>query len=294
VHRLTWGPFALAAVLAVGLATGSLVRRTLFDDSRTIEADVQVTTTCREFAEAFVEYPLVNAGDRVTGFDLQSCDHRPDLAGASPQRDSTPRLSAERFDRVDFVYGTCEIEPGRESCPVPVQISVFPPCGPKLTSWVERVPVRGAVALVKPDGSIRIETPSFLVTIFATGIGFEQRVSNALAIANLLVPANDLATNLRTSLAANTPASPVCEAALSTDYPVLAVDLDARQDGIQRIAPSTGSPCARHQQLCPSAHLAFRPEPSGLDRASVASRTPNHRPLKAGWWTSNFAVWRRG
>ena len=74
----------------------------------------------------------------------------------------------------------------------------------------QNVPLR-AIFLID-DGSVRIETASILVTIYAPGDSYVERRDNALFVAESLVPANAAADPITSAsgLGATLPASSIC------------------------------------------------------------------------------------
>lgn len=198
-----------AVVIVAGVLAGLGVQRLL--DSRGASAGIDAADACVKQAAAFGEYPLVFAGKSVLGYPLGSCqDMKTDRV-----TDELGRIAREASNQYSFGYGDCTIPPGRDSCAIPVTIVVDPPCGLTLDQRVikETVAVRGASALVKPDGSMRVETPTYKVSVFAPGNTFEERKANATAIMEALVPANAPATRLRAGAPLTTALgpSPACQ-----------------------------------------------------------------------------------
>ena len=162
-------------------------------------------------AAALTDYPLLYPGDQVLGHTIRGC-HR---AKSEAIYDSKGLLYQPASDSFSFYYGTCEIPPDADACPVPVTVVIDPPCGPTLNPAfaMESASVRGAEALVKRDGSIRIEGESIKISVHPPGTSYEERKANSVAIVEALVPANDLANALDagTSLTVPLGASSVCQ-----------------------------------------------------------------------------------
>lgn len=188
------GATAIAG-LAIGLAVGALVLYivlSFFGDGA--EADLDAATVCEEQMREFADYPLLYAGPEVLGYPLMGCRHNKTEDRFAP--DGT--RYHEATDSFTFVYGNCDIPPGGSSCPIPVSIIVYPPCHSSLASGAakERTLVRGAEALVKSDGSLRIEAPTHKLTIYGPGASVEESKENAVRIGEALVSANALADSL--------------------------------------------------------------------------------------------------
>jgi hypothetical protein len=192
-------------LLAGGLAAGAVVWRA---NARTITGttgggDVYThgkdAATCAAQANAFTDYPLVFAGDSVLGYPLTGCDHMMTKTRRAPDG----RVSHPGGDAWSFGYGDCTIPEGKESCGIPITISIDP-CAllvdgriiPKGAQPVRSMVVRGAQANIYDDGILDLEQSPQIITIYAPGGSSDERVANAVAIANALVPANGLAEAL--------------------------------------------------------------------------------------------------
>jgi hypothetical protein len=192
-------------LLAGGLAAGALVWRA---NTRTITGttgggDVYThgkdAATCGAHARTFNDYPLVWAGDSVLGYPLTWCDHMMTKTRRAPDG----RVSHPGGDAWHFVYGTCTIPEGKESCGDPITITIDP-CAflvdGRIIPWPGRptrsMTVRGAQALIGEHGISFEQSPQF-ISIDATGTGGPDEITaNAIAVAEALVPANGLAEAL--------------------------------------------------------------------------------------------------
>ncbi len=186
-HRvvLSW-----AVTIASGLAVGALG---LYFGLAIItgdgaEADLDSANACEQQAREFADYPLLYAGSEVLGYELVGCRHNKTEDRFAP--DGTRYHNAT--DSFTFVYGSCVIPSGGSSCPIPVSIIMYPACHSSLAAGAAKdtALVRGAQALVKSDGSLRIEAPSHKLTLYAPGNSSGARTANAIRVAEALVPAN--------------------------------------------------------------------------------------------------------
>lgn len=155
---------------------------------------------CIEQARTFTDYPLLFAGPSVLGYPLTWCDHMMTKTRHAPDG----QVSHPGGDAWHFSYGTCTIPEGRENCQVPITITIDP-CAlivdghiiPKAGRPARSMPVRGAQADVSQDGVLSFEQPPHIISIYAPqGGSTDERVGNAAAIANALIPANPPASAL--------------------------------------------------------------------------------------------------
>jgi hypothetical protein len=187
------GILAASGVAGVAVVAGVIGLIFLFADLDKA-GTAQVNADCIRTLDGFAEYPVVYPGETVFGLPLTMCQRYRTPAFY----DSQGRLVTPATDSLALIYGTCQ--PGPDAgCPPPVQIIIEPPCGPGTlhdSQKVETVRVRGVDAFVKPDGSVRIETDQFRVSVFAlvgpSGVKDSQR-ENALRIVELLRGGNPLA-----------------------------------------------------------------------------------------------------
>lgn len=100
----------------------------------------------------------------------------------------------------DISYGTCEIKPHQQSCPVPVSLHFFPvPSAPVLAPGAktgEILRLRGIDATVEWDGGLWVETAdvTFSISVFAATP--EERRSQAVRIINQFEGANAKARHI--------------------------------------------------------------------------------------------------
>lgn len=196
VDRKPPGWVAIASTAIGGLAAGALAMYLGFSiwmGSRA-EADIDPVTACEEQMRQFTDYPLLYAGPEALGYPLAGCRHNKTEDRFAP--DGT--RSHVATDSFTLIYGSCDIPAGRSSCPIPVSIIMYPPCHSSLDAGAakETTLVRGAMALVKSDGSLRIEAQSHKLTLYAPGASIQERKENATRIAEALIPANALAAPL--------------------------------------------------------------------------------------------------
>jgi hypothetical protein len=124
-------------------------------------------------AQAFEDYPLYFAGDRVEGFPLVAVLRRADTA-----------------DFVSFVYGNCTAADDL-GCAPPIEIQVWPACRRHLAlyrdnpsfagSATDRRTVRGVPAAVFDDGTrLELQTGRSTVVVFAESRARLGTVAGAL------------------------------------------------------------------------------------------------------------------
>jgi hypothetical protein len=154
---------------------------------------------CIEQASAFTDYPLVFAGPSVLGYPLVHCNHMMTKTRRAPDG----RVSHPGGDSWGFAYGTCTTPEGRESCGVPISI-IIDPCAlivegqiiPKGAPPLRSMAVRGAQADISGDGVLSFEQSPQIISIYPPEGPTAERVANAVAIAEALVPANASASAL--------------------------------------------------------------------------------------------------
>jgi hypothetical protein len=104
------------------------------------------------------------------------------------------------YERVDFLYGTCEItqaelEQGEDSCPVPLQVTVYPHCGPDLDLREpvvrERVNRGDKEYIVYTQGHVFVKMPAARVIVISSDENDADGI--ALKAASRLSEANELA-----------------------------------------------------------------------------------------------------
>jgi hypothetical protein len=150
------GLLLLLAIALVSIACGWWLREVWFGEAKSAGADVKLIR-CQELLEKFDAYPLVYLGDSFEGLPLTYCARR-QSAGSDYGRPAT-----ESFF---FIYGDCVIQPGRDSCAPPLQVIVYPRCGPSLAGGVMRAEsVRGVTAKVLATPAYFIETPYYNVKV---------------------------------------------------------------------------------------------------------------------------------
>ncbi len=198
MHKNTWMRLtSLLFVLILGAGGGVWVRNRLVEPAigQHVEADLDKAAACKQDATAFVDYPLVFAGDTALGYPLSTCQHNKTAA----QYDDRGQLFHAATDFFSFDYGSCEIAAGRESCAVPVTIIIDPPCGQlgvDASFAKETAAVRGIEALVDEEGTTWFNTPSYKIAVYPPGNTYVERKQNALAIITDLIPANVPAAGL--------------------------------------------------------------------------------------------------
>jgi hypothetical protein len=109
----------LAVIALSSLLVGWWVREAFSRRTEPATADIAVAKCEDELLQAFDAYPLLYLGDTFEGLPLSYCLRRQE----GGTFDGIPPT-----DRFVFVYGTCTIKPGRSSCAVPLQVSVYPRC----------------------------------------------------------------------------------------------------------------------------------------------------------------------
>ncbi len=186
----------VGAVGATALVGGLLGLASLFGHSDSVQT-AQVNADCMRMLREFTDYPVLYPGEVVFGLPLTMCDRYRNSA----MYDATGKMVRPATDLLALVYGTCQPAPDA-GCPPPVQVIIEPPCGPGLhdSQKVEAMRIRGVDAFVKPDGSVRIESDQFTVSLFAViepGGGPRKQRENALRLAELLRGGNAMAQRIR-------------------------------------------------------------------------------------------------
>jgi hypothetical protein len=144
--------------------------------------------SCKMQMSTFKDYPLYYAGDTYEGLPLTDCIHVVTAAKTLP--DGTVYEPA--MDYWNLYYGDCD--PGKTGCSPPIQVTVDSPCNKTVLADAVKsgtVTVRSVAATIKTDNSIRIETPSYKVSIWAFGKTRSEKVVRAVGVANSLRGAND-------------------------------------------------------------------------------------------------------
>lgn len=159
--------------------------------------------TPREVAESFDEFPILwlgesydSDGDGVGDMPLTTA--RPE---ESPALTYGPTGEVVRPALRSFTlgYGTCTIDPGQQSCPVPVTI-IFdaPDSAPTLSNSVKagQLRLRGVDVAVESGGGLRVEAAdvTFSVLVFSATPG--EPLRQATRIVNQLKGANPKAINI--------------------------------------------------------------------------------------------------
>jgi hypothetical protein len=186
VRVLLWGT---PVIVGVGVLS-VLLMNNVGSSAKPLQAPAaQADLNCIQLAKDFTDYPLVFSGAEVEGHPLTRC-----------QRVQTPANSATGVPAMDyfvFLYGSCTPRDDA-GCPAPIEVLVDPPCAPALAEGAtkEKIRVRGKDADVKTDGSLRIETDDFKVTIYALGTDYEDAKGKAIDVANALQGANNSASDL--------------------------------------------------------------------------------------------------
>ncbi|MEX2246344.1 MAG: hypothetical protein WEC75_06625 [Dehalococcoidia bacterium] len=210
--RTQFGLFAL--LVLVGLAIGAALYVKLGDpgspDSATAGLDERAA--CLELVTDFAEYPLYYLGEEFEGLPLTGCNR----TQTPVKYDLEGKVREPATDFFNFHYGACTtLADSSSMCPSHVQVTVDPPCGPTLdgSQTMEKVPVRGVNAIVKPDGSVRIETPNVKVSIFASEATVAASRDAAIVAANALAGINAPVESVTAadSLDISAPSAPVCE-----------------------------------------------------------------------------------
>jgi hypothetical protein len=190
----------VAVLLVVSVGGGALTRGQFFNATAPPKASAD-RLACDQLVQSFDAYPLANLGDAFEGLPLSGC-----MRDQAPVRyDQAGGVLQPAVDFVSFFYGTCVPPPTGEGCALPVQVSVQPPCGPSLEIEEGAVKIRGADVNLKFDGSVRIETPGYKVSIFIGRLPDKpdktQRRDKALRAVASLRGANQLAARLSPSVA---------------------------------------------------------------------------------------------
>jgi hypothetical protein len=151
------GAFILLVLLGLGsVAAGWWLREEWSETTSSAGAEARLTR-CHDVADAFEAYPLVYLGDSFEGLPLTYCA-RVQSAGSEYGRPST--------DRFVFIYGDCTIEALRDSCAPPLQVTIYPRCGPHLAGGIVRTEsIRGAIAHVLATPAFFVETSNYNVKV---------------------------------------------------------------------------------------------------------------------------------
>ncbi len=146
---------------------------------------------------AFDRFPVLWLGEEFEGLPLTAIQYRyvPSGEGHGP------------MERVDLVYGDCE--PAADNgCPAPLQVSVYPECGPSVADSVkrERIQVRGVNADRYFTGHLAVETTSNRIVIISAGPAAgadaqSERAANALRGANTIARSLTISDDLSMALA---------------------------------------------------------------------------------------------
>jgi len=180
------------AVPLLGLAIGA--GATIATRRYVSTPGAEANKDCLQSAQDFMEYPLIFAGTEFRGLPLSGCQRY-----VTPEKhnlDGSVREPA--MDFFGFTYGSCAPVGDEGGCPPPVQILVDPPCAPAISGDVirEQVEVRGVWTAVKLDGSLRIETPNFKMTVYALAGDYELNKQEAIAVVQALRGVNTRAAAL--------------------------------------------------------------------------------------------------
>jgi len=135
----------------------------------------------------FNGFPLVWLGDEFEG-QILPIDGV--IAVSSPGNGRHPP-----YQRVDFLYGDCVVPDNERSCPIPLQVSVYPWCGPELSPRVvgEKVDLPGAIEALRytqGGGHLYIRTEGYIAIIISSASDMEAQIVRA---ADALRGANNLA-----------------------------------------------------------------------------------------------------
>lgn len=191
---------AVAVVLTASIGTGVLIRSWLFDAASPPSASAR-RQSCDQLVQSFDGYPLLNLGNEFEGFPLTSC-HR---TQTPTKFDQAGNVREPAMDFIVFIYGDCTPPRTGEGCSPPIEVFSDPPCGPSLETQEGTVKIRGADVNLKFDGSVRIETPGYQVSIFIVQppdkLDRTQRRDMALRAVDFLRGANQLAARLSPSVA---------------------------------------------------------------------------------------------
>ena len=190
----------VAVLVSVSIGGGALARGQFFKATTPPKASAD-RLACDQLVQSFDAYPLANLGEEFEGLSLTGCNR----VQTPAKYDQQGNVREPAMDFVNFFYGTCVPPPTGEGCTLPVQVSVQPPCGPSLEIEEGAVKVRGADVNLKSDGSVRIETGGYKVSVF-TGrlpdkLDKTQRRDKALRAVASLRGANQLAARLSPSMA---------------------------------------------------------------------------------------------
>jgi hypothetical protein len=151
------GAFITIVLFALGsVAVGWWLREEWSDTTSSAEAEARLIR-CHDVADTFKGYPLVYLGDSFEGLPLTYCT-RVQSAGSAYGRPPT--------DRFIFIYGDCTIEPSRDSCAPPLQVTIYPRCGPQLAGGIIRTEsIRGMTAQILATPAFFVETPNYNVKV---------------------------------------------------------------------------------------------------------------------------------
>ncbi len=204
-------------LLAGGVAAGALIWQATTRTTHTttgaigggnVFTSAKNVADCTRQASAFADYPLVWAGPSVLGYPLVYCSH----SMTKTRYDDQGRYLSPGGDSWTFAYGTCVTPPGKESCPLPIAISINP-CAltidgrtiPRGSRALRGLTVRGADADINQNGTLTFERAPQIISISTeiapydptSGQGVEafvaEKAANAVKIAEALIPANALA-----------------------------------------------------------------------------------------------------
>jgi hypothetical protein len=189
-------------VISVSFLFGWIVVRPALDGNTPSGATAS-QPACEANAASFDAYPLVNLGPEFEGLPLVGCER---ITGAGTDYGIPPT------DFFAFYYGVCgDPSSADEPCPVPLQVTVDPPCAPVPDDAVveARTSLRDAPALMLRDGAIVVDGGAFTVTVSASDDagGLVERAVGQLRAANSL--AGDLRQDDALLLSAS--AGPACE-----------------------------------------------------------------------------------
>ena len=190
----------VSVLLIVSIGGGALTRGQFFKATAPPKASAD-RLACDQLVQSFDAYPLANLGDAFEGLPLTGCNR----VQTPAKYDQRGDIREPAMDFINFFYGTCVPPPTGEGCTLPVQVSVQPPCGPSLEIEEGAVKIRGADVNLKFDGSVRIETAGYKLSIFIGRLPDKpdktQRREKALRAVASLRGANQLAARLSPSVA---------------------------------------------------------------------------------------------
>jgi len=145
---------------------------------------------CEDKVRSFDRYPLLYLGEEFEGLPLVSCEYH-----VSPGTSyGTPPT-----ERYVFIYGRCTIPPDRTDggCAVPLQVTVYPPCGPSITpkADVSKQQLRGVDVRILRNDAVYVETSAYKAKI-SVGQVAGQRLALTTRAFDALRGANDLAAGV--------------------------------------------------------------------------------------------------